>query len=89
MFISGKTPHLPNPNPRNKGTWPKLKGNKGTEGNRGQIKCSLSINLTVNLKNNPTKLQGTREFSQGNRGAYNAPKQLSIAVTVSSNGSVF
>ncbi len=51
-----------------KGTWSKLKGNKGTPGNSGQVKSSLSFRLTINLKNNPKKLQGTRGFSEGNSG---------------------
>ncbi len=61
----------------NEETWPKEKGNKGTSINRDQEKSSLLIRMTINLKNNPTKLQGTRGFSQENRGTCNPPKRPS------------
>ncbi len=51
--------------PGNKGKWPKLKGNKGTLGNRGQVKSSLSILLTIDLKNMLTKPQDKGGFLKG------------------------
>ncbi len=58
-------------NEGNKITWSQVKGNKVTYGNRDQVANILPIHLIINLKNNPTKLRRTREFSQGNRGTSN------------------
>ncbi len=64
--------------PGNKRTLPELRGNKGKSGNRDQVKpfLSLSIHLTIDLKKNPTKLQGTGRFSQRNREACNPQTPL-------------
>ncbi len=52
--------------PGNKRKWPKLKRNKGTSGNKDQVKSSLSIRfLTINLKKTLQNSRKQANFLKG------------------------